>query len=367
MGRLSKSFSLLIILILAISSLIMVKPTFAQTIPEPSIPEFNVKCVYSSYNVATIDLYTGINTTEQINNSTIQVIIKNQHYSYSDNNTTYLLYYNVRWKPHFGETWSERFPVINRPNARPPTADSKDWSMSKYLTAETVRPLPESQSNYTVTSYAVNSFGRSTPSTIIIFGGNATSYATDYFSELPPNAQIDFQVEAIVGYNSQAWYIQHPFTPEHGGFYEPAIAYYSDTGWSDTQTITLSNPPKISFISPQVENYTVSDVPLNFTVDNPISQIAYSLDAKENVTVAGNTTLTGLSNGVHNITVYVNDTYGGTGKSETISFTVAVPEPPQSEKETFPTTLATVSTVVLVGAVGVGLIVYFKKRKRHTL
>jgi len=94
-------------------------------------------------------------------------------------------------------------------------------------------------------------------------------------------------------------------------------------------------------------------------VDELVSQIAYSLDGQENVTVAGNTTLTGLSPGEYNVTVYAQDTVGNVGASETIYFNIAEkPEP-----ESFPTTLviALVATVVFVG---VGILLYFKKRKR---
>lgn len=115
--------------------------------------------------------------------------------------------------------------------------------------------------------------------------------------------------------------------------------------------------PQITILSPEEEKYTVSDIPLNFTVDNPISEIKYSLDGQENVTIAGNTTLTGLLSGVHNITVYANDTFGNSIKSETISFTIA------KEPEPFPTTLG-IATVTLVVIIGLGLLFYLKKRKR---
>jgi hypothetical protein len=107
-----------------------------------------------------------------------------------------------------------------------------------------------------------------------------------------------------------------------------------------------------------VENktYGVSDIPLNFTLSEPTSQITYSLDGQENVTIAGNTTLTNLPYGGHNITVYASDLAGNVGNSETIAFTIAKPEP-------FPTTLF-IAGAVSVAVAGVGLLGYFKKRKR---
>jgi hypothetical protein len=61
----TKSFALVIILILTISSLIMVKPAFAQTTPKPSVPEFTFRFVESSLEVTTknqpLTAYVGTN------------------------------------------------------------------------------------------------------------------------------------------------------------------------------------------------------------------------------------------------------------------------------------------------------------------
>ena len=77
-------------------------------------------------------------------------------------------------------------------------------------------------------------------------------------------------------------------------------------------------------------------------------------DGKKNVTIEGNTTLTGLANGRHNLTVYVWDEAGNVGASETVNFTTDVP---------FPTTLVLIASVASLVLVGVVLLVYFKKRK----
>jgi hypothetical protein len=81
------------------------------------------------------------------------------------------------------------------------------------------------------------------------------------------------------------------------------------------------------------------------------------LDGKQNVTLSGNTTLPELSNGLHKITVYANDTFGNTGASETIAFNLSKPEP-------FPlaTAIAVVSVATVV-AISVGLIIYRRHRK----
>jgi len=121
-------------------------------------------------------------------------------------------------------------------------------------------------------------------------------------------------------------------------------------------------PPNILILSPETKVYNTSDVSLNFTVDEPVSQITYNLDGQNNVTVLGNTTLTDLSEGEHNVTVYAIDSGGKVGTSETITFTIAK-EPELAEL--FPLTLviAFIASGVAVAIVGAGLLVYFKKRK----
>ena len=96
------------------------------------------------------------------------------------------------------------------------------------------------------------------------------------------------------------------------------------------------------------------EVPLNFTVNEPATKISYVLDAMENVTIDGNTTLSGLSNGEHSLTIYAWDIAGNVGASETLYFTIAEPLP------VVPVATASVASVAVMG---VALLMYFKKRK----
>ena len=141
---------------------------------------------------------------------------------------------------------------------------------------------------------------------------------------------------------------------------EQYMISYSGLVWAVFSTVSFSIPPQITILSPETKAYNNSDVSLDFMVDGSFSEIEYSLDGQSNVTINGNTTLTGLPNGDHNITVYATDQFGNAGASETINFTIAVPEP-----ESFPTILVAVTaSVTSLAIVGVGLLIYFKKRKR---
>jgi parallel beta-helix repeat protein len=116
--------------------------------------------------------------------------------------------------------------------------------------------------------------------------------------------------------------------------------------------------PRILLLSPGAQEYNTSRVDLIFSVDKYVVWIGYSLDGQGNLTVTGNCTIANMTNGVHTLTVYANDTFGNIGKSESVTFTVETPE-------TFPTTLIAAAASVAVAAVSaaVAAVVYLKKRK----
>ena len=129
-------------------------------------------------------------------------------------------------------------------------------------------------------------------------------------------------------------------------------------------SVFQDQPPNISIMAPENKTYEPRDVPLNFTLSEPASQITYSLDGQNNITINENTTLTCLSPGNHNITVYATDKAGNKGVSETITFTIAKLEPqPDLKPESIPRLPVAVAVAVVAVATGAGLLVYFKKRK----
>jgi parallel beta-helix repeat protein len=92
-----------------------------------------------------------------------------------------------------------------------------------------------------------------------------------------------------------------------------------------------TKPPIVFVLSPENKTYYTSDIHLTFISNEPTSWIAYNLDGQANRTITGNMTidantiLSGLSEGSHSLTVYVNDTSRNTGASEKIYFTVETP------------------------------------------
>lgn len=117
--------------------------------------------------------------------------------------------------------------------------------------------------------------------------------------------------------------------------------------------------PSIEVLSLGNRTYDASSVPLNFMVNEVVTQITYSLDGEENVTITGNTTLAGLANGDHTLTIYAKDEAGNVGTSETTRFTVDVPP----VDVPFPTALVITASGASAAIIGVSLLVYFKKRR----
>lgn len=212
MGRIGKSFALILILIMAISSLIIVESAFAQSIPKPSTPEFSLKYIDLSYDVLPtygIDQYTGKTIITQdgyhVDNRSLQFTIKNQPFTpYTDpsgNQTG--LYYNFRIKGAYGTEWNY-YPFA--PNG---VTTSRYGGIFGGNNTESPADLAQSNSEYTTI-------------TIQIPG----------LYNVPSEAQLQVQAQALIGYMVPSDYMMaghvYVFTGQYGD-------------WSNTQTITISS------------------------------------------------------------------------------------------------------------------------------
>jgi hypothetical protein len=141
-----------------------------------------------------------------------------------------------------------------------------------------------------------------------------------------------------------------------GGHYydeENGLLLFNDAYNSTSISFTIH---RVSISSPQNKTYDTSDVPLSFEVHFSFKPVAYSLDGQDRVAVSGSTWLVDLPEGDHNVTVYVMDKAGNLKSSETVYFSVDAPE-------SFPIIFVAAASVTAVVVVGVGLLLYFKKRK----
>jgi outer membrane protein assembly factor BamB len=122
-------------------------------------------------------------------------------------------------------------------------------------------------------------------------------------------------------------------------------------------------PPQVSVLSPVNQVYSQTSVPLTFALDERVNWAGYSLDGRQDVTITGNTTLSDLASGSHSLVVYVNDTIGNVGASQTINFTVALPT--LTKPEPFPALTVVAVSAAAVIVVVVGLLVHFNKHKHQ--
>ena len=254
----SKNIALMLLVLLVLSGLDMAVTAFTQCVAKPSVPEFTVRFVNASYTVTTRNSYTGLDETELISNNSIEITITNQPFDYSD----YQVFYNVRVKPHFEGNWTEVYPVRNSTSS----FVNAVFSFAEYINDDSP---PQSKSSFTLVAYPV------VPTELYLASGyDIKSYYSgydgqdgEYFAVLyaiPYGGQVDFEVEVLVGHDSQVWVIDHPLYPWIGGHFEPAVAYYGDSGWSNTQTITIGEsqtstpePTSTPYTEPQSSEQTV--------------------------------------------------------------------------------------------------------------
>ncbi len=196
-----KNYAITIIIALMASSLIIAQSVNAQSITKPSTPEFTLKYVDRSYDVAPVttaktDPYTGEKTTTttpgyHVGMKTIEATIKNP---------SGVSYYNFRWKGHFEDGW--HYEPFN-PNASLPYFLSDSFSV----------PYQASTSTYTVTDLRLY-----------------------YELQSITKGEIDVQVQSLYGTFRAEPYVH---VIDVGG---PTYDFYFEgtaSDWSSTQTIEI--------------------------------------------------------------------------------------------------------------------------------
>jgi hypothetical protein len=138
---------------------------------------------------------------------------------------------------------------------------------------------------------------------------------------MPPGPSYDSNLDSDgwIDERDNCWFVRNPDQNDTDGDCPPKKPYTTDPRCGDVCEETT--PPVITILYPWNRTFYKNSLDLNFTVNEPTSWIGYSLDNKPNVTITGNTTLTGLSNSSHNVIVYAIDLAGNTGSNATY-FTV---------------------------------------------
>ena len=198
----------------------MIKPSYSQTISKPSIPEFAVKYVDNSYDVAPtygIDQYTGKNVMTEagyyVQNKSIDVWVSDQAFSTYKNTdgNIIMMYYDIQWKGHFADNWINSNTSFN----------GLHIVASNSLLANNELVYPTA------------------PFTIITVGFSGNNGSTPYSmqtDDVSDGGKIDFNVQAFIGY-----YTMLDSTPD--SLFQRIHTIYTFHGesseWSNTQTISI--------------------------------------------------------------------------------------------------------------------------------
>jgi hypothetical protein len=169
---------------------------------------------------------------------------------------------------------------------------------------------------------------------------------------------INFNHELSQKAEKGFWRIVLVVTDNWGITYSPIRS--ASTAYKKEFIIEIQNfdsqRPKISIISPENKTYTVDCVSLTFILNEAVSWMGYNVDDQNTITIVGNTTVAGLSDGKHVITIFANDTTGNLG-SEAVFFTVDT-----SNQEPLSAWVIT----AIVATLAVGSIIFISIRRFRT-
>lgn len=223
--------------------------------------------------------------------------------------------------------------------------------------------------NYT-SSPVIATEGIYAPKRLYIFGQDPQVYdpKTDRWSSitgLPSGldsyslAVVNDKIYVLGGYTSISNEVHDRFYDRYYPFYAPMHVYSYNPQALNFEYTALDYgtiPPKVVVTLPLNQQYNGSSVPLNFTLDRPVNSTSYILDGKDAQQINGNTTISGLIDGSHKVTVYATDRFGNTAASETILFTVAIPTIP----------LYPIALLIAVTLMALGVMVFtVRYRKLH--
>jgi hypothetical protein len=217
MGKISRTFVLFLTLTILMSclTLMIVKPTNAETtpyptpypeIPKPEVPQFAVKLIDSSHYIPasnSIDPYTGQTIThpsQHIEARTIEIRIKNEAFTSFEvklgtSEWTASYQYNIRWKGHFEKDWHDIYGTSNGFLGREDGSETVYSNQGTYSSSEGLKM--DAQGMYTT---------------------------------FPPNSQLDFQVQAMIGF------VHREVSAIPGGGW---IFTGQTSDWSNIQTISI--------------------------------------------------------------------------------------------------------------------------------
>jgi hypothetical protein len=198
MAKIGKCLFLFFVVVLLASSLLMVKPAYAQTISKPSVPKFTIQ------------------TQSQNNTTTITLTIINQPFDAASQYPNGF-FYNVAISVD-GKNWSNLYQV----------EDATDWYPEQSNSSTTVLTYVAGETMY----YPMNADQR---------------VAGQRVGVIPESGEVAFQVQAMIGHRDRGAF-------ENG--FMPYVLVGEKSDWSNAQTITLGQSPTSPSPSPTVPEFS---------------------------------------------------------------------------------------------------------------
>lgn len=240
-----KTLPFIVIFILTAASLGILQPAHSQP-TNPSVPEFTAKYVDLSYSVPPtygVSQYTGQQIVTEdgysVDNRSIQFTIKNQPFTpYTDSNGTQInLYYNFRIKGSYGTDW-DYYPF-----AANGVTTSRYGGIDGGNSTESPADFGQSQGEYTTITFQI-------PGVYMV----------------PAEAQLDVQVQAIIGYMEPSDYLLagcvYVFTGQYGDWSNSQTVMVTSSSGGESNSTTNIQPTQ----TPIQANTTTPQSPLNTSI-----------------------------------------------------------------------------------------------------
>jgi hypothetical protein len=155
----------------------------------------------------------------------------------------------------------------------------------------------------------------------------------------------------------------HTVTVYQGRQWTGFGARYDILGFASVSFSIDTKAPNITIVKNQSSYNTSQAVPIEFMTNEPPSWMGYSLNNQANVTITGNTTVTGLTVGSHSLRVFANDSAGNMGMSNSNNFNITAPVEETLNFSLNQASLTAIVIVIVIVAVTSVSLFFFKRRK----
>ncbi len=243
------------------------------------------------------------------------------------------------------ESWNSYYrgfiPIIGSYGTRVYLDGNANWNLQRSPRSNTVTDYAAIFSNLTDTEHAVHIVVEASASYRAYYTKDGETITTGRTNNTYITQTVHFQLEPA---SKTVSFQKDPQVVSKDPYPDPP-----------TPVPTTISPQNTSYTTDNIAQFTL---PLCFTINATASWIGYCLDNQSRITIHGNSTLSELSAGPHNMTLFASGTFGNMGISNTTYFSIE----PATEPGSLPGIPVT-AYVSVAATLSIGLLVYLKKRR----